>query len=115
MDKEGLNPQTLRGGGGAWKGPAALQDMSRPTFGRSALENIEDSVVLLLASWQPYVERAYPDLKHTPACSSRERNKRGRRNRKTMRKAKILLLIKETQHYLKGLFKLLDPTKLYTG
>lgn len=80
------------------------------------MENIEESVVvLLLASWQLYVEWAYPDLKDTPACYFKERNKESRRNRETMRKTEIILFIKETQHYLKGLLQLLDPTKLYTG
>lgn len=98
MDKEGPHPQTLVGGRGG-EGTVALQDVSRPIFRRSALENIEESVVLLLASWQPYVEWAYPDLKHTPACYFKKRNKRSRRNRETMRKIESILFIKETQHY----------------
>lgn len=32
-----------------------------------------------------------------------------------MGKAEIIIFIKETQHSLKGLFKLLHPTKLYVG
>lgn len=50
MDKEGPRPQTLGRSGG--EGTAALQDVSRPIFRRSALENTEESVVLLVASWQ---------------------------------------------------------------
>ena len=49
-------------------GTAALQDVNRPIFRTSALENIEESVVLLLASRQSCVEWAYPDVKHTPVC-----------------------------------------------
>lgn len=92
-----------------------MQDVSRPIFRRSALENIEESDVLLFASCQPYVEWAYLDWKHTPACYFRERKKGGRRKGEIIEKIEMLIFIKETQHYLKQLFKLLDPTKLYSG
>lgn len=96
MDGQRRTESSITGGGRQGKGTAVLQDMSRPIFRRSALENIEGSVVvLLLASWQLYVEWAYPDLKDTPACYFKKRNKGGRRNIETMRKTEIILFIKE--------------------
>lgn len=71
-------------------GRAALQDLSRPILKRSTCENIEESAVSLPASWQSYVEWAYPDLKQTPGCYFRERNQRGRRRKETMWKTRWL-------------------------